>query len=205
MNLQRSVRLLVTTGARVTISTRSSPDGHRQREARLAELLRPRFCQRASAPQSEQRSNRSDNRRPIAYEHAIGDPQHAVAGELQMPVSGTVALEGGAGPVIGEAVNLDDQLSVSPEGIDLEAGNDDVDRRWGKLSLATEIEKAALEFRAGFSNRPVVLGEQRAKRLQTAPAGAAFAKPLDRDDVEHPRAVDLRKHPLELTQTDHLG
>jgi hypothetical protein len=50
-----------------------------------------------------------------------------------MSVSGAVTLEGETGPVIGEAVNLDDELFFSPKRVDLEAGNDDVDGQRGKL------------------------------------------------------------------------
>lgn len=79
----------------------------------------------------------------------MGEAQDAVAGSLEGCVASAVLLEGGAVAVVREAVQLDDEASVGPEGIDLGAEEGDVGR-WGwEPVLAAEGDETILEWRAG--------------------------------------------------------
>jgi hypothetical protein len=59
------------------------------------------------------------------------DPHDALPGELQLGVATPVALERGAGRVVGPSVELDDQVVVGPVQVDLVAGDLHVGARRG--------------------------------------------------------------------------
>ena len=68
-----------------------------------------------------------------------------MAGRLQGGVAHAIALECRTRAVELVAVELDDEVVVRPEGVDLMAGDQDVDLRGGQAGVAAEVEEAALE------------------------------------------------------------
>ena len=85
-----------------------------------------------------------------------------------------------------EAVQFDDQASVWPEHVDVETLGDNVDGRTRQPSGTAEIEKSTFELGARLGNRPAVLSQQGAQRLQTVPSPAAGTQLLDGPQVEYP-------------------
>jgi hypothetical protein len=72
--------------------------------------------------------------------------QHAIAGELECGVPDSIALERGARPVKVVPVELDDESTIAPHGVDLEAGDVNVDCRSRQVISATEVEEPALQL-----------------------------------------------------------
>ncbi len=76
-----------------------------------------------------------------------GDPHDRQTARLELGVPGAVALERGAGPVEGEAVDLDDNALRRPQGVDFVRADADV-RLWlWQVRLVDEGEEAGFGLR----------------------------------------------------------
>jgi hypothetical protein len=78
----------------------------------------------------------------------MGDPEHAVAGQLEPGITIAVPLEGGAAAVEGVAVELDDQSLLAPQSIHLEPFSRRVEAGQGEVGSSTQLQEPALELRA---------------------------------------------------------
>jgi hypothetical protein len=96
----------------------------------------------------EQGSDGAGDLLGLCGEPGVGEPDDAMARELQGGVASAITLEGRAGAVELVAVELDYQALGGPEGIDLEARDESVDCRARQAGLVAEVEEAGLELRA---------------------------------------------------------
>ena len=104
-----------------------------------------------------------------------GDSQDSKPRELKVRIAGPVALERRTGAVVLEAVELHDDPRAKPYGVDLLAGDGDVDRRWGQPGVVTEAQEPAFQLGPGLGDGPLGLGEQGRKPPQAAVSVRALA------------------------------
>lgn len=105
------------------------------------------------------------------------------ASELELLLSASVALEGGAGAVELVAVELDSEALRGPVDVDLLAGDEEVGE-WGRQAGRThEPEEPALELRAGEGG--LAVGEERLAEPAVASVTTTSGKEgVDRREVE---------------------
>jgi hypothetical protein len=108
----------------------------------------------------EERAQGLGDRFGLGMQPAGGQPDDAVAGELQCGVAGAVALERKAGgAVVGVAVEFDDEPLGGPERVDGEAGGQDVGGGRRQGVVADEGGEGVLEGAAGVGWGCEVLDE----------------------------------------------
>jgi len=113
---------------------------------------------------------------------AVGETDDRVAGRLHLCVSGPVALECGPMAVEFEAIGLDHQLRVWPEGVDLAPENADVGLRRGEAIPLTQEYNSILQRGRGARWTGVV--DQLAKGLEATAAVASRVDLLQGAHVE---------------------
>src|SRR4051794_39746166 len=104
---------------------------------------------------------------------APGDPDHAVAGDLQRRVPFAIVLEGAAPVMELPAVELDDQPLRRPHGVHEVALDEHVAGRERQAGRAAQVEETGLELEPRVADRARAVGEQRLDVLQRAPTVAA--------------------------------
>src|SRR5215218_6958805 len=136
--------------------TRSKPRACGSAKARPRRRRSPPRCSAVSRPRSARwRGSQqfSDLRRQairFAVQAPVRDTDGAVAGDQQLGIAGTVALEGGPVAMVFPAIELDDELRAWPEGVDLVAQHVGVLLRGGQFALTEEGGEADLQGRAPF-------------------------------------------------------
>jgi len=106
--------------------------------------------------------------------------------------------------VVSEAVELDDQASVGPEGVDFRAEEGDVGRGKREPVLAAELGEAAFEWGAS-GGCPLRVIQEVLDFAEAAPAVASLADLLEFRQAEQAEAVGLFEGPLELALVDEVG
>jgi hypothetical protein len=135
----------------------------------------------------------------------MGDAHDAIAAEQELGVTLPVALEGGAGVVVGVPVELDYEPPVGPDDVDLVALDDDVRLRAWQPGFVAEVEEPPLELRAGDRRRAAVVTEHCPKPSEAAMPLAAADQPLDGPQVEQPAALGLVERPPQLPLRQDLS
>lgn len=135
-------------------------------------------------------------------ETPIGDAQNAEACELQGRIADPVTLERCSRAMELVPVELDHQPLVVPHGIDLVAGDEDVDRGSWQPNLAAECEEPPLELGAG--RRRLSIGLE--CRTQQGPSGTSSTTCLQAlylPEVEETQSLSLLYGVLQLVRRDH--
>lgn len=131
----------------------------------------------------------------------VGDASGAVAGQEELGVAGSVALEGGAVAVVFPAVQLDDEPGGGPEHVDLVAEDVDIGAVRREVVEAAEALETVLERRAGPGDGPG-FGEEAPDRLQGVATVATLADPLDVVQPQHFEPVRFLPGLLEPLEVD---
>jgi len=105
-------------------------------------------------------SQRSDDLARRRLDPPVREAEDGVAGELERFGLSPIVLERAAGPMEGEAVQLNDQALLWPEGVHLEVEDAGVRDRGRKAGVAAELEELLLQRGAGQVR---IVGEGREK------------------------------------------
>jgi hypothetical protein len=87
--------------------------------------------------------------RRLVHHLPVREPNHLVAPQLQVEVTGAVGFESRATAVVAIAVSLDDQAAVPPQKVHEEGTNPDVHCGWRDAVPAAEAQEETLELAAG--------------------------------------------------------
>ena len=137
----------------------------------------------------QQGPDQGRDRARLGVDPPLGEPDHPVAGDLQLRVAAAVGLELLARAVVPVAVDLDDELLIAPDRVDQLAFDQDVALRLGEPGVADQRQEAILQLRLGPWGRARQLCDRAsAAAWRRGGAGSARARPRARDRSAAPSA-----------------
>jgi hypothetical protein len=138
----------------------------------------------------------------LPLEAPMGEPDDSIASDLHRCVASAVVLESGAVPMEFEAVGLDHQLLLWPEGVHLAAQDDLVRPGDWQFVLAAERQDRILE---GGATRFARILEKAMKRFEPPSSIATSTNAFQLGHLQEAHPVRLVESPLELLLIDHFG